>query len=214
MSVHNAGVEISRQERRGRRLLLDEATALGRPPAAWLTAQPGCTDGYDGRHPAAAARVVRRDRAARRDRLAGRAPRGVRRLRRRRTVVDRSTRGRRCYRDGARVTLHAAVPDRYVAACSGSPVACAQLRVGGGRATRRAHEAELYEGLGLRTCRPSCAGRGAPSRRVRLVTVDDIRGDLHSHTTASDGEDSIEEMARAAMARGYGYLAITEHSPA
>lgn len=47
-----------------------------------------------------------------------------------------------------------------------------------------------------------------------LVTLDDIRGDLHAHTTASDGNHSIEEMARAAKDHGYDYLAITDHSKA
>jgi DNA polymerase (family 10) len=45
-----------------------------------------------------------------------------------------------------------------------------------------------------------------------LVTVDDIRGDLHMHTTASDGAASIEEMVAAAKARGLSYIAITDHS--
>lgn len=45
-----------------------------------------------------------------------------------------------------------------------------------------------------------------------LVTLDDIRGDLHSHTTASDGKHSLKEMAEAAMDRGFKYLAITDHS--
>ena len=45
-----------------------------------------------------------------------------------------------------------------------------------------------------------------------LVTLDDIRGDLHSHTTASDGKHSLKEMAKAAIDRGYKYLAITDHS--
>lgn len=45
-----------------------------------------------------------------------------------------------------------------------------------------------------------------------LVTAGDIRGDLHVHTTASDGKNSIEEMAEAARALGYKYLAITDHS--
>jgi DNA polymerase (family 10) len=45
-----------------------------------------------------------------------------------------------------------------------------------------------------------------------LVSVEDIRGDLHCHTTASDGRQSISQMAEAARARGYGYLAITDHS--
>jgi DNA polymerase (family 10) len=47
----------------------------------------------------------------------------------------------------------------------------------------------------------------------KLVDLDDIRGDLQSHTTASDGHDTLEDMARAAKDRGYEYLAITDHSP-
>jgi DNA polymerase (family 10) len=46
-----------------------------------------------------------------------------------------------------------------------------------------------------------------------LITVKDIRGQLHSHSTHSDGRASIEEMARAAQERGLDYLAITDHSP-
>lgn len=45
-----------------------------------------------------------------------------------------------------------------------------------------------------------------------LITVDDIRGDLHMHTHATDGTASIEEMAAAARARGLSYIAITDHS--
>jgi len=45
-----------------------------------------------------------------------------------------------------------------------------------------------------------------------LVTLEDIKGDLQSHTTASDGKNTLEEMARAAMDLGYKYLAITDHS--
>ena len=44
-----------------------------------------------------------------------------------------------------------------------------------------------------------------------LVTLDDIRGDLHMHTTATDGEDTLPEMVRAAIARGLSYIAITDH---
>ena len=47
-----------------------------------------------------------------------------------------------------------------------------------------------------------------------LVTVDDIRGELHCHTTWSDGRFSVEEMGRAAIARGYEYIAICDHTPA
>ena len=44
------------------------------------------------------------------------------------------------------------------------------------------------------------------------MTLDDLRGDLHMHTVASDGRNTIEEMARAALERGYEYIAITDHS--
>src|SRR5205823_3290293 len=47
-----------------------------------------------------------------------------------------------------------------------------------------------------------------------LITRADINGDLHAHTTASDGTASIEEMATAAKALGYKFLAITDHSKA
>jgi DNA polymerase (family 10) len=46
-----------------------------------------------------------------------------------------------------------------------------------------------------------------------LVKLEDIRGDLQSHTAGSDGRNSLEEMAQAAQSRGYQYLAITDHSP-
>ena len=47
-----------------------------------------------------------------------------------------------------------------------------------------------------------------------LVTVEDIRGDLHMHTTATDGRNSIKEMAAAGISLGYQYIAITDHSKA
>jgi DNA polymerase (family 10) len=46
-----------------------------------------------------------------------------------------------------------------------------------------------------------------------LITTDDIRGDLQMHTTGSDGDASLEEMARAALKMGYEYIAISDHSP-
>ena len=49
-------------------------------------------------------------------------------------------------------------------------------------------------------------------RLPRLITLKDIRGDLHAHTKATDGRNTLEEMALAAQARGYRYLAITNHS--
>jgi DNA polymerase (family 10) len=48
----------------------------------------------------------------------------------------------------------------------------------------------------------------------RLITLTDIRGDLHMHTDATDGRDTIRQMAEAALARGLKYIAITDHSKA
>jgi DNA polymerase (family 10) len=53
---------------------------------------------------------------------------------------------------------------------------------------------------------------GFAGRLPKLVTLADMRGDLHVHTKESDGKSSLREMAEAAQARGYGYLAITDHS--
>jgi DNA polymerase (family 10) len=49
-------------------------------------------------------------------------------------------------------------------------------------------------------------------RLPALVTLPDLRGDLHAHTKATDGHNTLEEMAEAAQRRGFEYLAITEHS--
>src|SRR5262249_26873615 len=45
-----------------------------------------------------------------------------------------------------------------------------------------------------------------------LLSESDVQGNVHSHSTWSDGRDSLEEMARAAQARGLTYLTVTEHS--
>src|SRR3954464_4047954 len=81
-----------------------------------------------------------------------------------------------------------------------------------------AEEAGVYELLGLPYIEPELReGRGEieagdTGELPDLVTVDDIRGDLHCHTTLSDGRNSLEEMAEAARGRGYAYLAVTDHS--
>jgi DNA polymerase (family X) len=81
-----------------------------------------------------------------------------------------------------------------------------------------ATEEEVYAALGLSYIEPelrenrgeleAAASGGLPE----LIQESQLRGDLHCHTTASDGRNSIEEMAEAAQARGYEYLAITDHS--
>ena len=79
-------------------------------------------------------------------------------------------------------------------------------------------EAEVYSLLGLEYIEPELReNRGeleaaATGTLPELIELDDLRGDLHCHTTASDGTASIEEMAAAAKAAGYEYLAITDHS--
>ncbi len=75
-------------------------------------------------------------------------------------------------------------------------------------------EDAVYRALGIPWCPPEL--REAPFRGEppALVEVADIRGDLHCHTTWSDGRASVEEMGRAARARGYDYVAICDHTPA
>jgi DNA polymerase (family X) len=76
-----------------------------------------------------------------------------------------------------------------------------------------ADEEAVYDALGIPWCPPELREepfRGAPPR---LVDVDDVRGDLHCHTTWSDGRGTVLEMATAARARGYEYLAICDHTP-
>ena len=53
---------------------------------------------------------------------------------------------------------------------------------------------------------------GQKGNLPKLVTLKDIRGDLHAHTKATDGRHTLEQMAQAAQDRGYDYLAITDHS--
>jgi DNA polymerase (family X) len=69
-------------------------------------------------------------------------------------------------------------------------------------------EPELRENRGELEAARLDGGSGLP----KLIELEDIRGDLHSHTVASDGHNTIEEMALAARERGYEYLAITDHS--
>ncbi|MFM7057208.1 MAG: DNA polymerase/3'-5' exonuclease PolX, partial [Planctomycetota bacterium] len=79
-------------------------------------------------------------------------------------------------------------------------------------------EADVYAALGLPWIPPELREHRrefawADAGQIPdLVTIADIRGDLHMHTTASDGAGTIEEMALAAKARGLEYIAITDHS--
>ncbi len=77
-----------------------------------------------------------------------------------------------------------------------------------------AEEAEVYRTLGLPLIPPELReDRGEFEHDIpKLITADDLLGDLQMHTTWSDGKASVEEMARAAQARGYRYILITDHS--
>jgi DNA polymerase (family 10) len=87
-----------------------------------------------------------------------------------------------------------------------------------GETLRCRTEEEVYAKLGLPWIPPELRqGRGeleaaAADALPELVTLTDLRGDLHSHTTLSDGVDDIEAMVEGARSRGYEYLAITDHS--
>jgi DNA polymerase (family X) len=114
--------------------------------------------------------------------------------------------------DGIPVELVAAEPARFGAElvrATGSEAYVAALEP----LPEAASEAEVYDLLGVPWLPPEL--REAPFRNEppRLVEESDVRGDLHCHTTWSDGKASVLEMATAARDRGYEYLAICDHTP-
>jgi DNA polymerase (family 10) len=78
-------------------------------------------------------------------------------------------------------------------------------------------EQDVYRAVGLPWIPPEIReggdeiGLAERDELPALVTIDDIRGDLHMHTTATDGEATLGEMVRAAIERGLSYIAITDH---
>ena len=139
-------------------------------------------------------------------------------------------------RGGLQVDLRAVEPDAYGAALlyfTGSKAHNIELRkiaqeksyklneYGLFKGTRRAAgktEEEIYAKLGLDWIAPELRetrGEIALARDHRLphlVEVKDVRGDLQMHTSATDGKGTIEDMAHAARALGYQYIAVTDHS--
>lgn len=115
--------------------------------------------------------------------------------------------------EGVPIELIAAEPDRFGTAlirATGSPAYVAELEP----LPDAPEEESVYRALDLPWCPPE--PREQPFRGVppALVQPQEIRGDLHCHSTWSDGKASIEEMARAVRERGYDYLAICDHTPA
>lgn len=89
-----------------------------------------------------------------------------------------------------------------------------------GRRVGGADEREVFRAVGLPFIEPVLReNRGeleaaAAGQLPKLVRLEQIRGDLHMHTKATDGKSSLDEMVEAAAALGYEYIAITDHSPA
>jgi DNA polymerase (family 10) len=94
----------------------------------------------------------------------------------------------------------------------------ALARIEDGSFVAGATEEEIYAALGLDWIPPELRennGEIEASEQHRLPTLiepSDIRGDVHMHTDATDGKNTIREMAEAAVARGYEYIAITDHT--
>jgi len=81
-------------------------------------------------------------------------------------------------------------------------------------------EEEIYEKLGMQWIPPEMRENNGEIELAiegelpELVVLEDVRGDLHMHTTESDGHSSLEEMAAAAKEAGHSYIAVTDHSKA
>jgi DNA polymerase (family 10) len=79
-------------------------------------------------------------------------------------------------------------------------------------------EADVYDILNLRYIEPELREDSGEIEAAKngtlpkLITVSDLRGDLHTHSTFTDGHATIEEMVLAALEKGYEYIAITDHS--
>jgi DNA polymerase (family X) len=115
--------------------------------------------------------------------------------------------------EGVPVELVAAEPERFGTAlvrATGSPAYVAALEP----LPDAPDEEAVYRALDLPWCPPELREEPFRGEPPALVEPQQIRGDLHCHTTWSDGRASVEEMARAARERGYDYLAICDHTPA
>jgi DNA polymerase (family X) len=115
--------------------------------------------------------------------------------------------------EGVPVELVAAEPQRFGTALvrtTGAPAYVAALEP----LPDAPDEEGVYRALGLPWCPPELREEPFRGEPPALVELGDIRGDLHCHTTWSDGRASVEEMGRAAIERGYDYLAICDHTPA
>jgi DNA polymerase (family X) len=94
----------------------------------------------------------------------------------------------------------------------------ALLRIEDNTIVASASEADIYNALDLDYVPPELRENSGELEAAanhtlpKLIELGDIRGDLHMHTDATDGRDTIRQMAEAALARGLKYIAITDHS--
>ena len=115
--------------------------------------------------------------------------------------------------EGVPIELVAAEPQRF---------GTALVRATGSRAYVAAleplpdapDEEKVFRALGVPWCPPELREEPFADEPPALVDTTDIRGDLHCHTTWSDGRASVDEIGRAARERGYDYVAICDHTPA
>ena len=115
--------------------------------------------------------------------------------------------------EGVPIELTAADPARFgteLVRATGSPAYVAALEP----LPLAPDEHTVYAALEIPWCPPELREEPFRGEPPPLVEVGEIRGDLHCHTTWSDGRASVEEMGRAARERGYDYMAICDHSPA
>ena len=113
--------------------------------------------------------------------------------------------------EGVPITLVVAEPHRLGATlitATGSPEYVDSL----GELPDGNSEEAVYAALGVEWLPPELREIPLRAGSDALVGLDDVRGDLHCHSTWSDGKATIEEMARAARARGYDYLAVCDHT--
>ncbi|MGH2908044.1 MAG: DNA polymerase/3'-5' exonuclease PolX, partial [Solirubrobacteraceae bacterium] len=115
--------------------------------------------------------------------------------------------------EGVGVELRVARPERAGTALLRATGTGAYVHALGPLPERR-EEVDVYAALGVPWCPPELRERAFRGEPPALVELGEIRGDLHCHSTWSDGRASIEEMGRAARERGYEYLAICDHTPA
>jgi DNA polymerase (family 10) len=115
--------------------------------------------------------------------------------------------------DGVPIELIAAAPERFGTAllrATGSAAYVAALEP----LPDAPDEEAVYRALGVAWCPPELREAPFHGEPPVLLRERDIRGDLHCHTTWSDGRATVEEMGRAGLERGYEYLAICDHTPA